>query len=173
MSQASHPRLDLNQQSFCMVLRASMEFDWRVIACLSYVHVLPLKRPSCGQRPVPLGSILINPKCCITYELWETERRTGSQFSIPADRTNNGEFIIQICSDSILLINSTNFSPKMRPTLTSFRAFVCATLGTNWIHYHWPPSNVTIHTGGLKLCLGPRPFLSPYSLWMHQHENRL
>ncbi|CAH8658448.1 unnamed protein product [Schistosoma rodhaini] len=48
----------------------------------------------------------------------QTERHLGGCFSIPAQRTDNGDRLLQLCSDNRLFLASTNFKHKERHRLT-------------------------------------------------------
>ncbi|CAH8290604.1 unnamed protein product [Heterobilharzia americana] len=50
--------------------------------------------------------------------LSEAERHLGGTFGIPAERTDNGDRLLQLCSDNRLFLASTNFRHKERHCLT-------------------------------------------------------
>lgn len=41
--------------------------------------------------------------------LAETERHIGDEFSVPPDRINNGDRVIQVCSDHTRILTNNNF----------------------------------------------------------------
>ncbi|CAH8485715.1 unnamed protein product [Schistosoma margrebowiei] len=48
----------------------------------------------------------------------QTERHLGGYFSVPAQRTDNGDRLLQLCSDNRLFLANTNFKHKERHRLT-------------------------------------------------------
>ncbi|CAH8613030.1 unnamed protein product, partial [Schistosoma mattheei] len=48
----------------------------------------------------------------------QTERHLGGYFSIPTQRTDNGDRLLQLCSDNRLFLANTNFKHKERHRLT-------------------------------------------------------
>ncbi|TNN12522.1 Craniofacial development protein, partial [Schistosoma japonicum] len=48
----------------------------------------------------------------------QTERHLGGYFSVPAQRTDNGDRLLQLCSDNRLFLAITNFRHKERHRLT-------------------------------------------------------
>nr|CAX83711.1 endonuclease-reverse transcriptase [Schistosoma japonicum] len=48
----------------------------------------------------------------------QTERHLGGYFSVPAQRTDNGDHLLQLCSDNRLFLANTNFRHKERHRLT-------------------------------------------------------
>ncbi|CAH8439570.1 unnamed protein product [Schistosoma margrebowiei] len=50
--------------------------------------------------------------------LSQTERHLGGYYIIPAQRTDNGDRLLQLCSDSRLFLANTNFKHKERHRLT-------------------------------------------------------